>query len=258
MEVIIAAIVVGVILLWAGILGLLRLIELYESKHILGLGAYTTIVAGLVMGLVLFTANQRQIEHRRQLQEQMDENSKRLGQLADQLGRQLVEKADLTASEFEVRAKLQDEKAHHERTRNELAEQKSQYEQLQAAMGRERQARIEYQNQQNQKQEERFAQEEERYKAIRDFLDVHRTTVGNIQKQLAGMQGNLVELRTQNAAVQDRQKDLLAQIEANRKQLAQEIARQTGPLDKAQQALSARLDEAHVKIDSLYLWNKKK
>ena len=60
--VIIAALIVGALLLWGGILGLLRIVDLFESKLILGLGAYMTLVSGLVMGLVLFTANERQKE----------------------------------------------------------------------------------------------------------------------------------------------------------------------------------------------------
>ena len=68
MTTIIAAIAVGLLLLWAGILGLLKLVDFFERKHILSLGAYTTLVAGVVMGLVLFTIQERQKEHRRDME----------------------------------------------------------------------------------------------------------------------------------------------------------------------------------------------
>ena len=121
MTTIIAAIVVGVLLLWGGIVGLLKMVDMYERKHILGLGGYTTLVAGLVIGLVLFNAQVRQQEHARELTMQMDAVTKRLGELSDRLVGQLAEKADLTVSEFEIRARLQNEQADHERTRAELA-----------------------------------------------------------------------------------------------------------------------------------------
>ena len=47
------------LLLWGGIVGLLRTVDLYERKHILVLGGYTTLVAGLVMKLIASVAAHR-------------------------------------------------------------------------------------------------------------------------------------------------------------------------------------------------------
>lgn len=255
METIIAAIAVGVVLLWAGVIGLMRLVELYERKHLIGLGAYTTVVAGVVMGLVLFTADQRQKEHRRQLQEQMNENSTRLNDLADRLRAQLVEKADLTTSEFEVRAKLQNEIANHQTTRQTLAAQRDEYSTLEGVLTGERQARLAYQDSLNGVQQTRFEQEEARYKGLRDFLEVHRTTVGNMQKQLADVQGTLGQLRAQTGGLQNQQKNLLTQVGANLKG-QEDLGAKLATLEKQNQDLRHTLDRAQVKVDSLYKWQK--
>ena len=255
METIIAAIAVGVVLLWAGVIGLMRLVELYERKHLIGLGAYTTVVAGVVMGLVLFTADQRQKEHRRQLQEQMNENSNRLNDLADRLRAQLVEKADLTTSEFEVRAKLQNEIANHQTTRQTLAAQRDEYASLEGVLTGERQARLAYQDSLNGVQQTRFEQEEARYKGLRDFLEVHRATVGNMQKQLADVQGTLGQLRAQTGGLQNQQKNLLTQVGANRKG-QEDLGAKLATLEKQNQDLRRTLDRAQVKVDSLYNWQK--
>jgi chromosome segregation ATPase len=252
-ETIIAAIAVGVVLLWAGVLGLLRLVELYERKHLIGLGAYTTVVAGVVMGLVLFTSDQRQKEHREQLSEQMNDNSKRLNDLADRLRAQLVEKADLTTSEFEVRAKLQNEIANHQSTQQTLEAQKSAYGDLQKVLGGERRSRLQYQDSLNTVQETRFTQEEARYQGLRSFLEVHRTTVGNIQKQLADVQGILGNLRAQTGGLQTQQKNILAQITTNR-QGQDALDTKLKALQGQQQKLDRALGQAQTKLDSLYLW----
>ena len=123
MNIIIAAVVGGILLVWGGFLGLIRVVDMFERKHILLLGAYTTLVVGCVMGLVLFTNYERQKENRLELQSQMTEFSTRLSELSTRLVSQLEEKADLTASEFEIRSRLQNEQEHHKRTRNELATQ---------------------------------------------------------------------------------------------------------------------------------------
>ena len=151
MPIIIAAIAVALLLLWGGIIALLRMVDLFEPKHFLGLGAYATLVSGLVMGLVLYNAHVRQQEHALQLTEQMDAVTRRLSDLSERLVSQLAEKADLTVSEFEIRSRLQNEKADHKRTRVALAAMSSERSDLEKALQRERKARISYQNDQNSK-----------------------------------------------------------------------------------------------------------
>jgi hypothetical protein len=112
-NIIIAAVVGGIVLIWGGIIGLLKVVDMFERKHIYLLGAYSTLVASSVMGLVLYTNYERQKEHRQDLTNQMNEFSTRLNALSTRLVAQLEEKANLTQSEFEVRRDLQNERTNH-------------------------------------------------------------------------------------------------------------------------------------------------
>ena len=205
MEVIILAISVGVALLWGGVFAMIKMVDLFERKHILGLGAYTTLVAGMVMGLVLFTVYDRQKEHRRELQKQMETVTKRLSELSDRLVGQLVEKADLTASEFEIRARLQTEQEQHRRTQKELADETRE-------LDKERRARAQYQQDQNRKLDQRFEKEEERYKEMLELIQTSRSTLVNTQKQLASMRDDGSRLRSQVTDMQSTQNSLLAKV----------------------------------------------
>ncbi len=256
MTTIIAAIVVGVLLLWGGIVGLLKMVDMYERKHILGLGGYTTLVAGLVIGLVLFNAQVRQQEHARELTMQMDAVTKRLGELSDRLVGQLAEKADLTVSEFEIRARLQNEQAHHERTRAELADANDEQRETQRALQSGRKARIDYQNSQNSTLEKRFEAEQERYQGIRDFLDMHQRTALGMRKQLASIQDDLGKLSTRTATLETNQNNLIGKASTTR-ELQDLNAQKIDALARSQAALYDDLNRTMSQIDSLYTWKKK-
>ena len=91
MELLAAAIAAALILLWGAIVVLQRLVPSPTPRHILG--------------LVLSTLQERQREHRLELERQMGIVTQRLDELSGRLVQQLEEKADLTASEFEFRAR---------------------------------------------------------------------------------------------------------------------------------------------------------
>lgn len=256
MNTIIAAVVVGVLVLWGGILGLLRLVDLYERKHILALGAYTSLVAALVMGLVLYNSYERQKESRRELQEQMQAVTQRLGDLSERLVGQLAEKADLTASEFEIRARLQNEQAHHARTRNELAASQSDKDEQERMLARERQERKAYQEKQNAALEERFRAEEERYESIRQFLGRHLGTIQGMQKQLASLQQESSQHKTNLSNLASAQTSLLGRVNEGR-QLQDLNAQKTEALSRSQAALYDDLLKTMAQVDSLYTWKKK-
>ena len=256
METIIAAVVVGLLLLWGGVFGLLQLVALFERKHVLGLGAYTTLVAGLVMGLVLFNSYERQKEHRAELQDQMTEVTKRLSDLSERLVSQLAEKADLTASEFEIRSRLQNEQVDHQRARDKLADLNDQYQNLKKEMAAERQARLSYQDDQNRKLGERFDKEEERYRGIRDFLDVHRRTVQGMQKQLASIQDETSKLNTQVSGISTRTNSVVGKVNAAA-QVQDLNAERIEALARSQASLYDDLSRTMAQVDSLYTWKKK-
>ena len=256
MTTIIAAIAVGLLLLWAGILGLLKLVDFFERKHILSLGAYTTLVAGVVMGLVLFTIQERQKEHRRDMEKQIKAVTDELSELSSKMLAQLEEKADLTLSEFEVQSKYQREKAAHQRSQENLAQKNAEYEELDQVLGREREDRRKYQNEQNSKQEERFKKEEERYQEIRDFLQTHNRTIQNMQKQLASIQEETSKLNTQTAGLQAQQNTMLGKINAA-KQVQDLNAQKVDALARSLATLHDDLASTMAAVDSLYKWKKK-
>lgn len=256
MNTIIAAIAVGILILWGGVLGILRVVESFDRRHILGLGGFATVVVGLVMGLVLYSASERQKEHRRELQDQMTGVTQRLSELSERLVSQLVEKADLTASEFEIRAQLENEQQMHERTRTELASQVAQHDELEKVLARDRQSRLTYQDQQNAKLEERLQLEEKRYKGVSDFLDVHRRLIGGMQKQLASLQDDVTRVNTHVSGIQTTQNSLLGKVNATRE--VQDLnAQKVEALARSQAALYDDLLRTMAQVDSLYTWKKK-
>ena len=256
MPVIILAISVGIVLLWGGVFALLKMVDLFERKHILGLGAYTTLVAAVVMGLVLFTVYDRQKEHRRELQKQMDSVTKRLSELSDRLEGQLEEKADLTASEFEIRAKLQTEQEQHRRTQDELAAEASNSSTLTGELEKERRARAKYQQDQNRKLEQRFNKEEERYKGVMDLLQNSKSTLLSMQKQLASIRDDASRLKTQVGNLQSVQNSLLGKVNTARE--VQDLnSQKVDALARNQAALYEDLSKTMAEVDSLYVWKRR-
>ena len=248
MNIIVAAIVGGVLLLWGGFLGMLRVVDVFERRHVLLLGGYTTLVVSCVMGLVLFTNYERQREHRAELQEQMHEFSKRLSELSTRLVSQLEEKADLTASEFEIRSRLQNEQEHHKRTRSELALQLDQNNSLQDKLEDERRARLSYQADTDARLDERFQDEERRH---RDLTEVHRRSLSSVQKQISALQDDMTKLQTRTASMENKQNSLLGKVNTGRE--IQDLSTQKiDALARSQAALYDDLTRTMAEVDSLY------
>lgn len=255
-ETIVAAITAGLILLWGGVLALLKTVERFESRHVLGFGAYTTAVAGVVIGLVLFIAQERQRDHRRELQEQMKRVTERLGDLSEQLVGQLAEKADLTASEFEVRSRLQNEKAAHKKTRDSLSELNAQYVQLEARLEKERRDRLQYQEGQNQQAAERFRKEEVRYEGILEALDLHRGTMKGMQTQLVRIQDETTRLNKQVSGLSATQNSLIGKMNATAE--VQDLnTRKIDVVARSQASLYRDISRTMTQVDSLYRWKRK-
>ena len=248
MNIIIAAIIGGALLIWGGFLGLLRVVDHFERKHVLLLGAYTTLVVGCVMGLVLFTNYERQKEHRQELQDQMNEFSKRLSDLSPWLVSQLEEKADLTASEFEIRSKLQKEQEYHRRTREELATRIDQNNALQNKLETERQARLNYQSATNRTLEERFEKEDQRYEQFRE--DQRRSLV-SAKKQFGTLQDELTRLQTRTGSLETKQNTMLAKINTTR-EIQDLTTQKLDALARSQAALYDDLTRTMAEVDSLY------
>ncbi|MXX38242.1 MAG: hypothetical protein F4Y91_04275 [Gemmatimonadetes bacterium] len=248
MNVIIAAILGGVVLVWGGFLGLLRIADPFERKHVLILAAYTTVVVGCVMGLVLFINHERQKEHRAQLEAQMDKFDNRLSELSTRLIGQLEEKANLTASEFEIRTLLQNEKDHHQRTRNQLATEIDHNNSLQNKIESERKERLRYQSDTDRKLEERFRQEDLRDQNI---ADAHKRSLANVQAQFGPLNNELTRLQEQTALLQRNQQAIIDKIVATRETQTLSVQK----LDALARSLSTLyndLNQTMAQVDSLY------
>jgi chromosome segregation ATPase len=247
-NIIIAAVVGGIVLIWGGIIGLLKVVDMFERKHIYLLGAYSTLVASSVMGLVLYTNYERQKEHRQDLTNQMNEFSTRLNALSTRLVAQLEEKANLTQSEFEVRRDLQNERTNHKGAREELSSQIDANSALESKLAAERRARMAYQQQINKKLEERLTQEDKRY---RDLAETHRRAQQNVQKQLSATKDDLSKLNTKTASITSKQNTILGKINTTR-EIQDLTAQKLDALARNQASLYDDLTKTMAEIDSLY------
>ncbi|MCC7263307.1 MAG: hypothetical protein IT369_12380 [Candidatus Latescibacteria bacterium] len=245
MELLAAAIAANLILLWGGIAVFLRLVPAPTPRHFLGLGAYATVVVGTILGLVLFTLQERQREHRAELARQMETVTHRLDELGTRLVQQLEEKADLTASEFEIRARLQHEEEGHRRTQEELAQRD------QALVVQEQRSR-EYQAQVDRQVQERFQHEEQRYQQLGSGLERQQALLENLQRQLAGLQQGLAQALAGQADLERQQAGMGPRIEG----LGAAQQRQSQQLQDLQAQLAV-LNRISSAVDSLYHWKKK-
>ena len=247
-NVIIAAVLGGVLLVGGGFWGLLRIADPFERKHVLILAVYTTVVVGCIMGLVLYINHERQKEHRSQLEGQMDLFSNRLSELSTRLIGQLEEKANLTASEFEIRSLLQNEKDHHKRTRNQLATQIDRNNALQNKMDAERKERLRYQADTDRKLEKRFEQEDVRY---RNLADTQKRSLAGMQAQLGSQHKELTRMQEQITTLQRKQQAIIDKIAASRETQTLSVQK----LDALARSLSdlyKDLNQTMTQVDSLY------
>ncbi len=245
MELLAAAIAANLILLWGAIAAFLRLVPAPSPKHFLGLGAYATVVVSAILGLVLFTLQERQREHRADLARQMETVTHRLDELGSRLVQQLEEKADLTASEFEIRARLQHEKEGHRRTQEELAQREQ-------ALSAQEQHRREYQTQVDRQVQDRFQREEERYQQLGNGLDRQQAALENLQRQLNALQQGVSQAAAGQASLERLQAGMggkLGDLAAAQQRQAQQMQEL-----QTQLAVLARISSA---VDSLYRWRKK-
>lgn len=248
MNVIIATVLGGILLVWIGFWGLLHIVDSFERKHVLILAAYTTVVVGCVVGLVLFINHEQQKQHRYQLEAQMEEFSNRLSELSTRLIGQLEEKAKLTASEFEIRSILQNEEDHHRRTRNQLATQLDHNNALQNKMDAERKARLQYQSATDRKLAERFQQEDARYA---NLADTHEQSLASVQAQFGPLNDELTRLQERTATLQRKQQAILDQIAAAR-ETQTSSAQKLDALASSLSALYNDLKQTIAQVDSLY------
>ncbi|MEE3234428.1 MAG: hypothetical protein VX294_09700 [Candidatus Latescibacterota bacterium] len=248
MNIIIAAIVGGIALLWGGVFCIYKLVEIIERKHLFYLSAYATLVAASVMGLVLFTNYERQKEHRQQLTEQMDVFSSKLNSLSARLAAQLEEKANLTQSEFEIRRDLQNEQKNHAATKINLKEQIEISDKFQNKLSLERNARLLYQQEMNNKVEERSVQEDDRFNKITTTQEIaHR----ELLKRLTQINDEISKLNTSSSSLTSQQNTLLGKVNMTR-EIQELLTQKLDALARSHATLYDDLNETMAAVDSLY------
>ena len=248
MNIIIAAIVGGAVLLWGGVFGIYKLVETIERKHLIFISAYATLVAGSVMALVLYTNYERQKEHRQQLTEQMDVFSSKLNSLSARLAAQLEEKANLTQSEFEVRRDLQNERKNHAETKSNLHEQIKISDTFQTKLSSERDKRLLYQQKINKTIEERSAQEEDRFNKI---TSSHNVAQRALIKHLTQINDEISKLNVSSSSLTSQQNTLLGKINMTR-EIQELLTQKLDALARSHAALYDDLNETMAAVDSLY------
>ncbi|MEW6751762.1 MAG: hypothetical protein AB1505_12415 [Candidatus Latescibacterota bacterium] len=252
MNTIIAAVIGGIVLLWGGILGALRAVDVLERRHAVLLGAYATLVTGAVMALVLYTNYERQKQHRAELQTEMEEFSQRLSQLSERLVAQLEEKADLTASEFEVRAQLQHERESHGRTAAALDRKQTEYGELKQTLDQQLAQQRQYQAQVDQQLQQRAAAEDQRYRGLQQLVETQGRTLQGTQKEVAAVQEGVGRLQGQTTSLVSKADASLHLLETRTQDINQKIE----TLARNQATLQAGLGTVGGRVDSLYKWAK--
>ena len=100
MNVILMTIAGSLVLVWGAIIALIKWVEPFEKKHLIGFGAYVSVVSGVFVFLVLQTASTQQEAAQQDTRERLDKTMEnfrdRLGELSEKLFGQVAEKADLT------------------------------------------------------------------------------------------------------------------------------------------------------------------
>mgnify|MGYP001197469635 CR=1 FL=1 len=248
MNIIIAAIVGGVALLWGGAFCIYKLSEKIERKHLIYLSVYAMLVASSVMGLVLFTNYERQKEHRQQLTEQMEVFSSKLNSLSARLAAQLEEKANLTQSEFEVRRDLQNERNNHAETKTALKKQIEVNDTVQNKLSSEKEKRLRYQQEINQIIKDQSEQEDVRYNRLATTQETAQRTV---VKRLILINDEISKLNTSTSNLTSQQNTLLSKINMTR-EIQELLTQKIDALARSHAALYDDLNVTMAAVDSLY------
>ena len=101
---ILANVALGVILIGGGTFAFARRISPSERKHVLGFGAYMSLV--MILGVVVAVWSFQERENR--YHQEIETLNARLMHLEGALNNQLLEKADLTATLYTLRSKIEE------------------------------------------------------------------------------------------------------------------------------------------------------
>jgi len=254
--VIVLTILGALVLLWGGILALIKWIvkDGIEHKHLYGLGAYISVICGVLIYLVIHTSITQQeaalSETKMRLRQELENFQRQLGDLTEKLMGQIAEKAELTQSEMEVRGNLQTERAEHKRTREDLAQSQMQWQQTQSELIREADAHRAYLDSLNTERalhrsaRERLKEEQHRHSGTQRDLRSTRDELSKARERLGSQKTEIGQLRKNLELAEARSRQALE----NERQLQQKMAAQQKTLGTQQEAL----DLLQASVDSIY------
>jgi septal ring factor EnvC (AmiA/AmiB activator) len=208
-------ILVALLLLWGGILALLKWVHPLEDKHFLGLGAYASVLSAALIFLVLktsLTQQQNALENTQtRLNQELNLFRDKLGQQTERIMSQLTEKAELTQSEMEVRGLLQTERAQHAKSREDLTAMQKQLKERATQLAFEQAAHGAYLDSLNTERathaSTRVRLDEAMQNGVQDKRDL-QTSLTNLQQAQTAFQETQKDLRQVRQALEQTQQAL--------------------------------------------------
>ena len=254
MQIILSATLGALILIWGGVFALIHWVKPLSRKHLLGFGGYVSVVSGLMVFLVIQTALRQQDAAMKDTRERLDRTVETFREKLDEQGAKLLdrtlEKVDLTKSEWEVRADLQEERSRHARTKADLRETRARLQQTRAELTEEANARGAYSDSLNTERairrdsQMRLAREEGRHKTSLQSLARTRENLAGAEARADRQKEEITLLRASLRGAQQRVQQALKNAAAAQNELGNTLNRQV----KATDTLQAAVDSIYGKV----------
>jgi chromosome segregation ATPase len=252
--VVISAVLGALVLIWGGVFALIRWVKPLSQKHLLGFAGYASVVSGLSVLLVVQTALQQQDVAMKDTRERLDRTVDTFREKLDEQGAKLLdrtlEKVDLTRSEWEVRADLQEERSRHARTNADLRDTRTRLQGTEAALTDEVNARNAFSDSLNTERalrrnsEAQLDREGARHKATLGELARAREKLAASEARAERQREELAMLRTSLQRAEQRVRDALRNASMAQNDLIETMIRQV----RAAETLQAAVDSIYGKV----------
>ena len=223
-----------------------------EARWLYGFLVYASVTVTIFLILVLQTSLTRQtrtLENTQaRFQRELTAFRTRLGDQTDRLMSQIDEKAELTGSEIEMRGKLSNEIAHHQRTRQERDATRADLKTTQGELKRETRAHYAYRDSLNTERSlhatvrKQLADEQNQHAKNRDILRNTRQNLDRANERLDTQNRQLATLRNDFKRAQDTADNALKIAET-----AKRLLRQSNAQQRALTTLQATADSLFLK-----------
>lgn len=220
-----------------------------ENRWLYGFLGYASVIIITFLVLILQTSLTRQeqtLENTQaRFQQELTAFRERLGDQTDRLMSQINEKAELTGSEVEVRGKLSNEIAHHQRTRKERDAAREQLRLTQSELNRETLAHRAYLDSLNTERslhastQNRLKREEEQHAKSREALRNTQQKLDRANERLNVQKRQITALRNDLKRAQDNA--------SSARQMASRLLQQSDDQQRALIILQATVDSLFLK-----------